>query len=481
MTAALNLQSLAQLSAERIINCTAEGMVIALLAWVLLRAIGPRNSSNTRFAVWFAALLGIAALPLFGNWAASGTELTQRSEISLPASWALYVFAAWALMAFVGLLRVAVGFWHLQRLRENCVPVDLAALDPLLQKTLAEFDSPRTVTLCVSDELRVPTAIGFTKPRVVIPSWTVEELSSLELNAILLHELAHLRRRDDWTNLIQKLVKAVLFFHPGVWWMEKELSLHREMACDDEVLAETGNPRSYAESLARVAERNFLRRQIAMAQAAVSKMRQLSTRVTRILDPNRGQSTKIWKPAVPAVVALALVSGASVSWVPNLVKVDDGASSVSTQAASRSSSSVMPSAAPQLAPPVHPSVRAWPASLRSDRTNQTHARSLYVPARATSVKKFTPVRTLKTQTAKAKAQHQEHAPVILAKFEAPTGQGKVQSDAAAQPQEQQQRFVLVIETRQTVTAGANGLQVSVQQLRWLVPVNRIQKQLPSKT
>ena len=68
MTAALNLnlQSLAQLSAERIINCTAEGMIIALLAWVLLRAIGPRNS-GTRFAVWFAALLGIAALPLFGK------------------------------------------------------------------------------------------------------------------------------------------------------------------------------------------------------------------------------------------------------------------------------------------------------------------------------------------------------------------------------------------------------------------------------
>ena len=73
MTAALNLQSLAQLSAERILNCTAEGMVIALLAWLLLRAIGPQNS-GTRFAVWFAALLGIAALPLFGNWAASGAE-----------------------------------------------------------------------------------------------------------------------------------------------------------------------------------------------------------------------------------------------------------------------------------------------------------------------------------------------------------------------------------------------------------------------
>ena len=71
MTAALNLQSVAQLSAERILNCTAEGMVVALMAWLVLRAIGPQNS-NTRFAVWFAALLGIATLPLFGVWASSG-------------------------------------------------------------------------------------------------------------------------------------------------------------------------------------------------------------------------------------------------------------------------------------------------------------------------------------------------------------------------------------------------------------------------
>ena len=85
MTAAFNLSSLAQLSAERILNCTAEGIVIALLAWLLLRAMGPRNS-GTRFAVWFAALLGIAALPLFGNWAATAGELAKRSEITLPAA-----------------------------------------------------------------------------------------------------------------------------------------------------------------------------------------------------------------------------------------------------------------------------------------------------------------------------------------------------------------------------------------------------------
>src|SRR5450755_98995 len=112
MTSALNLQSLAQLSAERILNCTAEGMVIALLAWLLLRAIG-RQNSGTRFAVWFAALLGIAALLFLGTWASSCTELSKRSEITMPGSWALYIFGAWFMIAAAGLLRVGIDFWRL--------------------------------------------------------------------------------------------------------------------------------------------------------------------------------------------------------------------------------------------------------------------------------------------------------------------------------------------------------------------------------
>jgi beta-lactamase regulating signal transducer with metallopeptidase domain len=324
-----NLHSLAQLSAERIINCTAEGMVIALLAWLLLRAIGPRNS-GTRFAVWFSALLGIAALPLFGSWAASGGELTKRSEISLPASWAFYVFGAWALVAFAGLLRVGVGFWHLHRLRKSCVPVGVAALDPQLQKTLAEFDSPRSVTLCVSDDLRVPTAIGFAKPLVVIPSWTMRELSTLELNAILLHELAHLRRRDDWTNLIQKIVGALLFFHPAVWWIEKKLALEREMACDDLVLAQTTSPRAYAECLVSLAEKSFLRRGIALAQAAVDRLRNVSLRVTQILDVNRSRATRVWGPAPALVAGVSLACVMALSHAPTrLVSFESSTESAS--------------------------------------------------------------------------------------------------------------------------------------------------------
>src|ERR1700730_12223111 len=129
MAGAIDLQSLARLSSERMLNCTAEGIGIALLAWILLRAIG-RQSSGTRFAVWFSALLGIAALPLFGHLGSGGAELTKRSEITMPGSWAFYIFAGWLLIAAVGLVRIGGGFWHLSRLRRSCVPIDVTALGP---------------------------------------------------------------------------------------------------------------------------------------------------------------------------------------------------------------------------------------------------------------------------------------------------------------------------------------------------------------
>jgi bla regulator protein blaR1 len=329
MTAALNLQSVAQLSAERILNCTAEGVVIAVLAWLVLRAVGPQNS-NTRFAVWFAALLGIATLPLFGNWASSGAGLAQPSELTMPASWALYIFAAWLLMAAAGLLRVGLGFWHLNRLRKSCVPVDVAVLDPVLRKTLEEFDSPRSAKLCVSDRLRVPTAIGFTNPLVVVPSWTMRELSAAELHPILLHELAHLRRRDDWTNLLQKILGALLFFHPAVWWIEKKLALEREMACDDMVLASTTTPRAYAECLVALAEKSFLRRGLALAQAAVDRLRNVSLRVSQILDVDRPRATRVWRPAPVLVGGVSLVCLMALSQAPTrLVSFESGAASSS--------------------------------------------------------------------------------------------------------------------------------------------------------
>jgi beta-lactamase regulating signal transducer with metallopeptidase domain len=325
MIAAFNLNEVARISAASLLNCVLEGVGIALFAWVLLRLVGRRNSS-TRFAVWFFALVARAALPFLGV-AASSARLSSAgsagSAITVPSAWALDIFFVWAAIAGVALLRVAVGLWQLRKLRRSCSIIDVATLDPELRETLEAFQSVRSVALCQSDHVRVPTAIGFLKPVVVIPTWALHELSTTELNSILIHELAHLRRRDDWTNLAQQILKALLFFHPAVWWIQNQLALEREMACDDAVLAETTNPRAYAQCLVSVAEKSFIRRGVALAQAIVNRMRQTSLRVSRILDANRSGATRVWKPAVYSVAAFFVVCLVSLPRAPEIVAFED--------------------------------------------------------------------------------------------------------------------------------------------------------------
>ena len=140
-----------------------------------------------------------------------------------------------------------------------------------------------------------------------------------EINVVLLHELAHLRRWDDWTNLAQKIVKAVFFFHPAVWWIESRLTLEREMACDDMVLAQTASPRAYASSLISFAEKLHNVRGLSLAQALVSRMRDMSLRVAHILDEKQPSRTGLWKPVLGLSAAiLALVLGAT-PYAPRLV------------------------------------------------------------------------------------------------------------------------------------------------------------------
>jgi len=193
---------------------------------------------------------------------------------------------------------------------------------PEMSHVVRDFGLSRKVTVAISDEVRVPTAIGFWKPMVILPAWAVKELSSDELNAILIHELAHLKRYDDVTNLAQKVIKALFFFSPAVLWLENRLTLEREMACDDAVLTRTENPRAYAECLVAVAEKSFVRRGIALAQAAVSRMRQTSRRVAQILDGERRGGARVW-PAVAMMTVFVAGCLVTLSRAPELVGFRD--------------------------------------------------------------------------------------------------------------------------------------------------------------
>jgi BlaR1 peptidase M56 len=157
----------------------------------------------------------------------------------------------------------------------------------------------------------------------------LRELPAQDLNVILLHEFAHLRRWDDWTNLIQKIVRALFFFHPAVWWIEKRISVEREMACDDAVLAETANPHGYATCLVSLLEKSLAhrlaQRRWSMAQAAVHRAREASLRLAQILDKNRPAATRVWKPALGMVGVFSIFCLALLPHAPQFVAFDRGA------------------------------------------------------------------------------------------------------------------------------------------------------------
>src|ERR1700688_3889711 len=375
----LSMQSIAQISVEHIFNALPAGFVIALFAWGFLRAFR-RQNSGTRFAVWFLALLTIAALPFlsgFGNGRTLPLQASLRPAISIPEQWALFVFIAWALGASCAMLRLAAGFWRLHRLRQSCTPIDIADLNPELQSTLLKntllqntslrntwatirssnsaglFKTSKPIAIATSEDLRVPAAIGFWSRTIVLPAWAIRELPPEDLNVILLHESAHLRRGDDWTNLIQKIVRALFFFHPAVWWIENQLSVEREMACDDAVVAETANPRGYATCLVSLLEKSLAQRRWSMAQAAVHRAREASLRLAQILDKNRPAATRVWKPALGIVGVFSIFCLALLPLAPQVVAFDRGA--LASHSDPVDSAAVSPSS---FEPLLQPSVKA---------------------------------------------------------------------------------------------------------------------------
>lgn len=329
MISALDLKTLAETSSAGIVNCLVEGTAVAALGAFLFRVLR-RYGAGVRFTVLFSALVGVAVLPLFsGVWAPvapgiTGPVVPGGAAVVLPGAWAVYLFAAWALIALIALFRVGLGLVHLWRLRSSCRLVEVEKLSPVLQDAIRECAGGRRVELCASSRVQSPAAVGLFKPAVIIPAWLLEELSPAELNHVLLHEFAHLRRRDDWTNLVQKIIKAVCFFHPAVWWIERRVSLEREMACDDAVLARTEDPRSYAECLMLLTEKNLLRRSLALAQAAVGRLRHTSLRIVRILAHNQhAKRTGGWKLVTFVSASMAGLCIIGIAAAPKLVAFKD--------------------------------------------------------------------------------------------------------------------------------------------------------------
>ncbi len=485
--AAFSGATLATATFHRLLFCLAEGLALAILMTGVLR-LAPGKDSRTRFRVWFSTMLATAALPLLtAGWtpAAVIADATQP-VFSVPVSVVEYVCLAWLVVATLGLLRVAAGLGQLRKMRSQCRPIGAGPLGAELASRIEEFRKLRPLSIVVSQSVHVPAAIGFFHPAIVVPAWLAAEGPSDELKHVVLHELEHLRRYDDWTNLAQQIVKAILFFHPAVWWMERELTLDREIACDDAVLAQTSSPRAYAQCLARVAEKSFLQRQMAMAQAAVSRVRQLSQRVARILDANRPAAAPLWKPAIPVVAALALLCAFGLSWIPSLIAVNSGVSSSAIAGATMAAAKPMNNAAEDAGRFRAPGARVTPVSLMQSADDSAATPSDARPHRDAASAKAAVVkavhRSLRDPSLRdpnsVTRQEKDRTATLAAENRFAAAPGLPELPALP---EVQGDYVLVVATEQTITRTPAGVQVNFVEVRMLVPASQLPKPFPKKT
>ena len=112
-------------------------------------------------------------------------------------------------------------------------------------------------------------AVGLIHPAILIPKSVTDQLTSAEFELVLLHELAHIKRWDNWTLLLQRLIESLLFFNPAVWWIGSKLNQAREIACDDLTVGTAGESLTYAACLTKLIELNMCQRYPRLATGVI--------------------------------------------------------------------------------------------------------------------------------------------------------------------------------------------------------------------
>ena len=347
------MPELVRITVATLFNSLWEAALFALAVWLVLRLL-PNSNATTRYAAWCIALVASIVLPLATalpqvtsvqtgvsrsvghvitpaskavhlsakapvqqthrsaaapakpEVAAAPFRLPERLRFSFPSAIALAIFAAWCLASLLLLVRLAVNLWKLEALKRDALPLQVDYREQLSRWTHAD-KGRREVRLCTTGGLDVPVAVGLFDSMILIPQHLLERLSPEEMEQIMLHELGHLRRADDWTNGLQRVIQALFFFNPAVLFIAQQLDLEREVACDDWVLNETKNVRPYATCLTKMAEVTAWPHRALAAPGVFVTRRGLSLRVERLLRAGRDVRTSLSLGAAGTVVAALIM------------------------------------------------------------------------------------------------------------------------------------------------------------------------------
>ncbi|HVY69375.1 MAG TPA: M56 family metallopeptidase [Verrucomicrobiae bacterium] len=238
-------------------------------------------------------------------------KLAVLLDQSMPA-----VVLLWALGVVILAIRLAGGWWRLQRLRsEQAEPLGEPWTSRLAEMS-ARLGVTRPVGLLRSALMEVPTVIGWLKPMILLPGSSLTGLTPTQLDAILAHELAHIRRHDFLVNIIQRVIETVLFYHPMVWWVSRQIREERELCCDDAVLRVCPDRANYARALASLEELRASPMELVVAADGGGS---LLPRIQRLLGVKTEQpGPKRWRIALLLVIGAVLAGSVECVFKPNL-------------------------------------------------------------------------------------------------------------------------------------------------------------------
>jgi len=265
----------------------------------------PSLSSDRASASTLAPMLSRASGESNQNREPVGHSWWPRSERQLGV-----IVLLWAVGVVVLTIRLA-GAWALVRRIQRCATDAVGEPWSSRLATLkVKFRVTHPVRLVRTALVTVPTIVGCIRPIILMPIGAFAGLSVEQLEAVLAHELAHIRRHDYFVNILQSVVETLLFFHPAVWWISRRIRIEREHCCDDLALAACGDRRQYATALLHLAELGADSPALAVAVTGGD----LTHRIGRVLGLPVSKGSRVSGPAVTCAL-LALFSLATMTRV----------------------------------------------------------------------------------------------------------------------------------------------------------------------
>lgn len=293
------------------VACVSMLGVLAAFAWTFVRLLPQQHAPDGK-PVQLA--ISTASQRQFGENALAGSRFFD----DLP-----WIVPFWIAGGMIFHLCTMAGWMAGRRLRRRGV---CRAADPWperLDQLRARIQISRPVTLLESCIAEVPVVVGYQRPVILFPAGLLSRLPASQVEAILLHELAHVRRGDYLVNLLQRLAEGLLFYHPAIWWISNTIRAERENCCDDLAVSASGNAPAYAAALAVLEEARGAGRQAALAATGGN----LTKRIHRLLYQPKHSA---YAPLLSAGILALGIAGVLVAW--QVSTVDPAAQAPQTKA-----------------------------------------------------------------------------------------------------------------------------------------------------